>query len=75
MKVNLRTTLRPILAALLLGCALGSFGPSTEIVRGQTTHRIVVHGLRQELNLREGKNKIVVVRGGTRSNTIKVKIQ
>ena len=36
--------------------------------------RLVLRGLPSELNLQTGKNKVVVVRKGTRSNKIKFKL-
>lgn len=39
------------------------------------TNKLVLHAEKSELNLRDGRNQVVVIRGGARSNTIKVKVQ
>ena len=39
------------------------------------TNKLVLHGDPSELNLRDGKNQVAVIRKGARSNTIKLKFQ
>ena len=38
------------------------------------TGRLIVRGHKAELNLHDGKNLVVVVRKGARSNSIKLKL-
>jgi FG-GAP-like repeat/FG-GAP repeat len=37
--------------------------------------QLVVHGSKAELNLRDGKNQVTVIRKGARSNAIKIKVK
>jgi hypothetical protein len=37
-------------------------------------NRLFLEGSKSELNLHDGKNRVVVVRKGAKSNTIKVKL-